>query len=326
MKRQLGLVSLSLILAIVSMINVKAEPKLEDLPLDNYRLYSTVTIDLHDSIKDPGNEYEIRWYANEELVNEIYGLFGNQTITYQYIMADCVGKEIYAVIEAYNTKERVTTEKKILEPASGNVVIAQNDKTVVTDISGFDATDDYDYTWIVGNIQKDNKESIYTINQDDIGKTIYCLVKSKNTTHEVVSNRITLGLKDYSVYTPNKKVGGEWINGLSNRRWYQRKDGTHPVGEKQLDGSIKYTWEEIDGKWFAFNELGYATNGFILDGTDNNIYYTDSIEGLNVGWQEIDGKWYYFSDVHDGFYGKLLKDTTTPDGYEVDENGIWIER
>ena len=42
-----------------------------------------------------------------------------------------------------------------------------------------------------------------------------------------------------------------------------------------------------------------------------------------TGWKQIDGKWYYFNDVSDGFRGKLLKDTKTPDGYQVGEDGVW---
>lgn len=36
-------------------------------------------------------------------------------------------------------------------------------------------------------------------------------------------------------------------------------------------------------------------------------------------WQQIDEKWYYFNEN-----GDLLTDTVTPDGYKVDENGVWI--
>ena len=34
--------------------------------------------------------------------------------------------------------------------------------------------------------------------------------------------------------------------------------------------------------------------------------------------QDPDGKWYYLNE--DGW---MLKDTTTPDGFYVDENGVW---
>ena len=40
---------------------------------------------------------------------------------------------------------------------------------------------------------------------------------------------------------------------------------------------------------------------------------------LTNSWKQTpDGKWYYLNE--DGW---MLKDTTTPDGYDVDANGIW---
>lgn len=41
-----------------------------------------------------------------------------------------------------------------------------------------------------------------------------------------------------------------------------------------------------------------------------------------IGWhQDIDGKWYYMDDNT----GYALKNTFTPDGYIVNESGVWIE-
>lgn len=34
--------------------------------------------------------------------------------------------------------------------------------------------------------------------------------------------------------------------------------------------------------------------------------------------QDADGKWYYFNDA-----SLMTTDTTTPDGYYVDINGVW---
>ena len=38
-------------------------------------------------------------------------------------------------------------------------------------------------------------------------------------------------------------------------------------------------------------------------------------------WIEDKGNWYYL-----GADGGMLVDTTTPDGYRVDENGVWIKK
>ena len=44
-----------------------------------------------------------------------------------------------------------------------------------------------------------------------------------------------------------------------------------------------------------------------------------------TGWQNIEGTWYYFNSVSDGSKGKLMTNTTTPDGYLVNEKGQWIQ-
>jgi hypothetical protein len=66
----------------------------------------------------------------------------------------------------------------------------------------------------------------------------------------------------------------------------------------------KYTdkgWHEDEkGKWYNENK----------DGT---------LKLKTNSWmQESDGAWYYF-----GSDGYLLTNTTTPDGYKVDANGVW---
>ena len=35
--------------------------------------------------------------------------------------------------------------------------------------------------------------------------------------------------------------------------------------------------------------------------------------------------WYYFETMPNGKRGRLLRRTVTPDGYSVDENGVWIQ-
>ena len=38
------------------------------------------------------------------------------------------------------------------------------------------------------------------------------------------------------------------------------------------------------------------------------------------GWVKQNGKWYYYDDN-----GNMIKNTTTPDGYKVDGEGVWVE-
>ena len=66
--------------------------------------------------------------------------------------------------------------------------------------------------------------------------------------------------------------------------WYQNADGSYPVSQ----------WQQINGSWYYFNESGYMVASMWI----GNYYLGDS--------------------------GAMLTNTTTPDGYVVDENGAWI--
>ena len=115
------------------------------------------------------------------------------------------------------------------------------------------------------------------------------------------------------------------------------------------------TWyQDTDGKYYYFNMAalmavntdtpdGYHVdeNG-VWDGNTSTVTkeivnlgpgVAEGWEPIDTGWkfmqpdgsyltnswkQDPDGKWYYLNE--DGW---MLKDTTTPDGYYVDENGAW---
>lgn len=79
--------------------------------------------------------------------------------------------------------------------------------------------------------------------------------------------------------------------------------------------------------WFCFDENGIMRTGWFKD-TDGSLYYLSPIsngsQGLMLtGWQLIDGKYYCFNERNGGPLGSLLINTVTPDGYRVDENGVW---
>ena len=80
--------------------------------------------------------------------------------------------------------------------------------------------------------------------------------------------------------------GGQWIQDEKGW-WYKRTDGTYPKAE----------WLEDKGNWYFFDQEGYMKKGWVF-------------------WKE---KWYYL-----GENGDMLVDTTTPDGYKVDKEGVYI--
>ena len=119
-------------------------------------------------------------------------------------------------------------------------------------------------------------------------RLIVVIMKSKSTHYAD-----TKSLLDYGFAL--KAAGGQGVQASSpgwvqeGSKWYYRKqDGNKACNE----------WQKI-----------------------NEIYYwfgSDSIMAENL-WVESSGKWFYL-----GKDGAMLKDTVTPDGYQLDSSGAWI--
>ena len=91
--------------------------------------------------------------------------------------------------------------------------------------------------------------------------------------------------------------------------WYQNADGSYP----------RNTWQNIDGKWYHFNEYGLVQTGLVYDG--GRVYYIDpSTATVVTGWIYYEGFWYYF----DPSTGALVMNTITKidnKTYEFDSTG-----
>lgn len=114
---------------------------------------------------------------------------------------------------------------------------------------------------------------------------------------------------------------GQW---LQNEKgwWYQYAEGMYPTSQW-----VKLNWNGTDC-WYYFDADGYMATGWLTDGGYRYYLYpiADGRRGyMYTGWNEIDGKWYYFSTGSTGPEGSLLTDSVTPDGYRVDENGVWVK-
>ncbi len=117
------------------------------------------------------------------------------------------------------------------------------------------------------------------------------------------------------------------------------------------DGTMQTGWYEENGKRYYLNLNGAMTTGWQL--VDNLWYFMEADGTMRTGWCEIKGKWYYFNPVRpvpqlvydkatgvvltdpltwapitttEGQmnYGEMYRNTVTPDGYRVDENGAWV--
>ncbi|MBQ7796823.1 MAG: hypothetical protein IJ374_09735 [Lachnospiraceae bacterium] len=114
---------------------------------------------------------------------------------------------------------------------------------------------------------------------------------------------------------------GDWKQDATGW-WFRYSDGSYPVSKW-----IELNWNGTNN-WYYFGDTGYMKTGWLLDG--GLWYYLHSVSDgtlgqMYTGWRQIDGKWYYFNPVSGGPLGSLLVNTTTPDGYSVDENGVWIQ-
>ena len=105
--------------------------------------------------------------------------------------------------------------------------------------------------------------------------------------------------------------------------WLRFADSSYPKAEKSGTNGIAYAWEQVNGNWWAFDESGYIKTGWMRDEDYNGWFYLDPEHGMLTGWILIDGKWYYFHPTSDGRKGILYVGRLTPDGYYVDENGVW---
>ena len=140
-----------------------------------------------------------------------------------------------------------------------------------------------------------------------------------------------------------------WIRDSLGWRYYDGF-GSRPIGASTIDVNgnrqENYTWIKINNAWWPFASDGYLKTGWFLDPQNNNWYMIDENSGMTtewyqddrnntyyldpengsmaVGWKYIDEKWYYFSEIPDSSYGAMYRDTITPDGYLLDENGAWI--
>ena len=118
-------------------------------------------------------------------------------------------------------------------------------------------------------------------------------------------------------------VGFQQVDG---KQYYFSASGAMQTGWKWFDnhyryfeasGAMRIGWIKDKGVWYYLN----PEDGIMLVGLhkiNGDHYYLDLTGAMQTGWKQLDGNWYYFQTD-----GSLLKNATTPDGYKVNEEGIW---
>ena len=104
---------------------------------------------------------------------------------------------------------------------------------------------------------------------------------------------------------PTAAQAGTWqIEGENH--YYIKADGTRAAGE----------WMEIGGEEYWFDTNAVMATGWRQFTNGDWYYFGTNGAMVKEQWVQNTGKWFYL-----GKNGTMLKNTTTPDGYEVGENG-----
>lgn len=118
----------------------------------------------------------------------------------------------------------------------------------------------------------------------------------------------------------DKSANGTWLK-QGNQWWYQHADGSYTSNG----------WEQIDGKWYKFDQNGWMQSGWQPWGTDSTgqtawYYMGDPNDGsmkTSTWVQGKDGK-YYFVD-HSGVMARngYVKSANSGMYYWVNGDGVW---
>ena len=150
----------------------------------------------------------------------------------------------------------------------------------------------------------------------------------------------------YSYFTSSGAMKTGWLK--DKDRWYYLKpdDGVMATGLQEIDGTRYYLnasgametgWKLLDNQYYYFTESGAMKTGWFKDkglwyylkpddgvmatgllDVDGARYYLNASGAMETGWKQLNGNWYYFQAD-----GSLLRNGTTPDGYKVNQDGIW---
>lgn len=108
---------------------------------------------------------------------------------------------------------------------------------------------------------------------------------------------------------PQNPVQKGWV--LDVKGWYYVKED----GKRADSGILK-----IESKSYWFDADTYMATGWRRDASGDWFYFREDGSMETSSWIQDKKLWYYVSDS-----GKMLVDATTPDGYKVNAQGVWVE-
>ena len=102
---------------------------------------------------------------------------------------------------------------------------------------------------------------------------------------------------------------------MKENQWFQTKEGWYYADKS---GAVKVDeWFQVGNKWYIASGKGTILTNVFITYQDEVYHFNASGEMSANEWFESNGYWFYASKS-----GAILRNTTTPDGYYVNANGI----
>lgn len=132
--------------------------------------------------------------------------------------------------------------------------------------------------------------SLYTLTFAESKMTIeYINEDNQNSVKNTTKNKTTKKKTTTNKVNSTPKLYTGWQNVIPNTNYW-----IYIINNVPVKG-----WQIINNCWYYFDDV-------------SSLMYINQ-------WKESNGKWYYL-----GTEGKMLVNTTTPDGYQLDATGAWI--
>ena len=102
---------------------------------------------------------------------------------------------------------------------------------------------------------------------------------------------------------------------MKEKQWFQTTEGWYYADKS---GAVKVDeWFQVGNKWYVASGKGTILTNVFITYQDEVYHFNASGEMSANEWFEVNGGWFYASKS-----GAILRNTTTPDGYYVNANGI----
>ncbi|WP_432626735.1 hemoblobin-interacting domain-containing protein [Brotaphodocola sp.] len=134
-------------------------------------------------------------------------------------------------------------------------------------------------------------------------------MKKKGFTGMAAALMFSLSVTNISSLAAVADNTGRWEKSAQTGEWSYR------LGQ----GLVQNEWLLCQGKWYRFDANGKMLTGWYQDQETKIWYYLGTDGAMVTGWAAVNGRWYYMNAN-----GQMLANQTTPDGYQVNADGAWV--